>query len=67
MKSKVNCDWCGGVFERAFSQLKGNKQNNEPNNIRVFASQSEHAHFHAEYNWFINKLIKIEVEGGDAE
>lgn len=47
--------------------IDGNRQNNEPNNIRVFASQSEHAHFHAEYNWFINELMKIEAEGGDAK
>lgn len=46
--------------------IDGNKRNNEPDNIRVFASQSEHAHFHAEYKWFINELIKIEAEGGDA-
>ena len=44
----------------------GNKRNNEPNNIRVFTSQSEHAKFHAELNWFIRELEKLEAEGGDA-
>lgn len=43
----------------------GDKRNNDPRNIVVFNSQSEHAHHHAELNWFINEIEKM--EGGDAE
>ena len=43
----------------------GNKRNNDPRNIVVFNSQAEHAHHHAELNWF-NREIEI-MEGGDAE
>ena len=42
-----------------------NKRNNAPDNIVIFASQSEHAKHHAELNWFIKELEKM--EGGDAE
>ena len=38
---------------------------NTPDNIVIFASQSEHAKHHAELNWFIKELEKM--EGGDAE
>lgn len=42
----------------------GNKRNNDPRNIVIFASQSEHAKAHAEMNWFLRELE--ELEGGDA-
>lgn len=47
--------------------IDGNKRNNDPRNIRIFASQSDHAKFHAEYNWFLNEIKKLDAEGGDAE
>lgn len=48
--------------------MDGNKRNNRPENIRVFRSQSEHAKFHAEMNWFLKELEKLDAEeGGDAE
>ena len=43
----------------------GDKRNNSPENILVFASQSEHAKHHAELRWFIGQLEKM--EGGDAQ
>ena len=43
----------------------GNKRNNVPENIVVFKNQSEHAKHHAELNWFLREITKI--EGGDAE
>lgn len=46
--------------------IDGDKRNNNPANIRVFASQSDHAKFHAEFNWFIKELEKLEMEGGVA-
>lgn len=45
--------------------INGDKRNNDPRNIRVYASQSEHAKFHAEFNWFIKELEKLDEEGGD--
>ena len=39
-----------------------NKRNSSMNNIRVYKSQSEHAKFHAEFNWFIKELKRIEAE-----
>ena len=47
--------------------IDGNKRNNDPSNIRVFKSQREHARFHAELNWFIKELQKIESKGGEAQ
>ncbi len=48
--------------------IDGDKRNNRPENLRVFASQAEHAKFHVEFNWFINELRKMgAIEGGDAE
>ena len=47
--------------------IDGNKRNNDPLNIRVFANQSAHAKFHAEFNWFMKQLEKLNAEGGDAE
>ena len=46
--------------------VDGNKRNNKPENLRVFGSQSDHAKFHAEFNWFIKELEKLEAGGGDA-
>lgn len=46
--------------------VDGDKRNNDPRNIRIFASQSDHAKFHAEFRWFITELEKIDREGGDA-
>lgn len=43
----------------------GNKRNNNPNNLVVFSSQSEHARFHAELDWFLKELEKL--DGGDDE
>ena len=40
----------------------GDKRNNDPANLVVFNSQSEHAKHHAELNWFLEQL-----EGGDAQ
>ncbi len=42
----------------------GNKRNNNPENLIIFDSQSEHAKHHAEMNWFIKQLEHM--EGGDA-
>ena len=42
--------------------IDGNKRNSSINNIRVYQSQSEHAKFHAEFNWFIKELKRIEAE-----
>lgn len=42
--------------------IDGNKRNSSINNIRVYKSQSEHAKFHAEFNWFIKELKRIEAE-----
>ena len=42
--------------------MDGNKRNNRPENIRVFRSQSEHAKFHAEMNWFLKELEKLDAE-----
>lgn len=42
----------------------GDKRNNNPENLVVFSSQSEHAKFHAEFRWFLQEIEKI---GGDAE
>ena len=42
--------------------IDGNKRNNSMKNIRVYNSQSEHAKFHAEFNWFINAIKRIEEE-----
>lgn len=48
--------------------IDGNKRNNRPENIRVFASQSDHVKFHAEFSWFIKELEKLDVEmGGDVK
>ena len=48
--------------------MDGNKRNNRPENIRVFRSQSEHAKYHAEMNWFLKEIEKLDAEeGGDAE
>ena len=47
--------------------IDGDRRNNEPANIRVYASQSSHAKFHAEFNWFIKELEKLDAEGGDAK
>jgi len=47
--------------------IDGNKRNNDPRNIRVFESQSDHAKFHAEFNWFITEIKKLDTEGGDAK
>lgn len=45
----------------------GNKRNNDPRNIFVFRSQSEHAAYHAKLRQFIKDLKQIELEeGGDA-
>ena len=41
--------------------IDGNKRNSSIN-IRVYKSQSEHAKFHAEFNWFIKELKRIEAE-----
>lgn len=46
--------------------IDGNKRNNKPENLRVFGSQGDHAKFHAEFNWFIKELEKLEAGGGDA-
>lgn len=46
--------------------IDGDRRNNEPANIRVYESQSDHAKFHAEFNWFIKELEKLDAEGGDA-
>lgn len=46
----------------------GNKRNNEPENLVVFASQREHAKYHAELNWFIKQIKKIDAKKeGDAK
>lgn len=42
----------------------GDKRNNCPENLLVFNTQAEHAKHHAELNWFIKELEKL--EGGDA-
>ena len=42
-----------------------NKRNNVPENIVVFPSQAAHAKHHAEMNWFLSELKKL--EGGDAK
>ena len=42
--------------------IDGNKRNNSMKNIRVYNSQSEHAKFHAEFNWFITEIKRIEEE-----
>lgn len=42
--------------------IDGNKRNNDVNNIRVYKSQSEHAKFHAEFNWFLTEIKKLEQE-----
>lgn len=47
--------------------IDGNKRNNIESNLIVFTSQSEHAKHHAELNWFIKELQKIDEEGSDAE
>ncbi len=46
--------------------IDGNKRNNKPENLRVFGFQGDHAKFHAEFNWFIKELEKLEAGGGDA-
>lgn len=46
--------------------VDGDKRNNCPENIRVFPSQSAHARFHAEMNWFLREIEKLDAEGGDA-
>lgn len=46
--------------------IDGKKRNNSPENIMVFPSQSAHAKFHAELNWFVKELEKMDAEGGDA-
>ena len=43
----------------------GNKRNNSPENIVVFASQSEHARYHMELKLFIQEIRKM--DGGDAK
>lgn len=46
----------------------GNKRNNDPRNIRVFASQSEHASFHMSLKQFFRDLDEIDkMEGGEAK
>lgn len=45
--------------------IDGNKRNNDPRNLMVFKSQSEHAKFHAELKWFLEQLEAM--EGGDAQ
>lgn len=47
--------------------IDGNKRNNVPQNIRVFASQSEHAKFHMELNLFIEAIKMMDCTGGDAQ
>lgn len=44
--------------------MDGNKRNNKPENIRIFRSQSEHAKFHSEMNWFLKELEKLDAEEG---
>lgn len=43
----------------------GNKRNNAPENLIIFASQREHAKYHAELNWFIKQIKNIDAEKGD--
>ena len=43
----------------------GNKRNNSPENIVVFASQSEYARYHMELKLFIQEIRKM--DGGDAK
>ena len=46
----------------------GNKRNNDPRNIYIFASQSEHAAYHAKLRQFFKDLEQIEMEeGGEAQ
>ena len=48
--------------------MDGNKRNNDPKNIFVFASASEHASYHMKLKQFFRDLDEIEKqEGGDAE
>jgi len=43
----------------------GNKRNNNPENLIIFRSQSEHAKHHAEMKWFLRELALM--EGCDAQ
>ena len=46
----------------------GNRRNNDPRNIYVFSSQSEHASYHMKLRQFFRDLDAIEKEeGGEAE
>lgn len=48
--------------------IDGNKRNNAANNLRVFSSQAEHVKFHAECDWFLKEIERLEnEEGGDAK
>lgn len=40
----------------------GDKRNNSPENLIIFASQSEHVRHHNELRWFIRELERIEEE-----
>jgi hypothetical protein len=45
--------------------IDGNKRNNDPSNLMVFSTQSEHAKFHQEQERLLCEFEKIEA-GGDA-
>lgn len=47
--------------------IDGDKRNNAPENLVVFASQSAHVRYHAKLTWFINELEKLDTIGGGAE
>lgn len=47
--------------------IDGDKRNNDPENLVIFRSQSEHAQHHASLNWFISELEKLDKLGGDAK
>lgn len=42
--------------------IDGNKRNNDENNLMIFASQADHAKFHAEMKWFISEICRLEQE-----
>lgn len=43
----------------------GNKRNNTPENLVIFASQAEHAKYHMELKLFLQEIKKM--DGGDAQ
>lgn len=48
--------------EEVVHHRDGNRYNNSPENLQVFACNADHSRFHCEYRWFLRELKRMEED-----